>query len=224
VFTSSDDPYEVLGVPRDATARQIRRRYKKLAVEHHPDRNPDPGAVETFKKVAAAYAILNDPAARRRWQEDHACRTGETAAGGAASSVQQRRAATRRRPLTPEEKRRHAEFAMAFAEAMVKGDWSNVHGRTGTPWQQILAGLAVLAYAVLSFFNKGIPFGGNAIADQGPLPFVFWVVLAGGVLLIFTPDMLDEALPTIIPPQVLQVLGWCVLFLMPILTMLMAEL
>jgi molecular chaperone DnaJ len=58
------DLYAILGVPRDATAEQIKRAYRKLARELHPDTNPDPGAEERFKQVTVAYEILSDPERR----------------------------------------------------------------------------------------------------------------------------------------------------------------
>lgn len=221
---SFDDPFEVLGVPRNASPQEIRRQYKRLAVEHHPDRNSAPEAVETFKKVTAAYAILNDPLARRRWQEDYAYHTSVGPGGTNSDSLGQRRAATRPRPLTPDEKRRQVEFAQAFAEAMVRGEWSAAEGHAGTPWRLILAGTALSAYAIPSYFNKGIPLGGNDHADLGPIPYVFWFGTACGLLLIFKPDIADEALATFLPLPVLQTLGWCILLLAPLATALMASL
>lgn len=56
------DYYEVLGVPRDATAEQLRRAYRQKALEHHPDKNPNrvEEATEVFKLVAEAYSVLRD--------------------------------------------------------------------------------------------------------------------------------------------------------------------
>lgn len=61
------DLYEILGVPRDASAEEIRKAYRKLAREHHPDVNADPAAEERFKEVAAAYEILSDADKRARY-------------------------------------------------------------------------------------------------------------------------------------------------------------
>ncbi|SNT33499.1 curved DNA-binding protein [Actinomadura meyerae] len=61
------DPYEVLGVPRDAGQDEIQRAYRKLARAYHPDINKDPEAEDKFKDVSEAYAILSDPEQRRRY-------------------------------------------------------------------------------------------------------------------------------------------------------------
>lgn len=55
----SQDPYNILGLPRNATEGQIRRAYRRLAMRFHPDRNPnDPEAEERFKQVQWAYENL----------------------------------------------------------------------------------------------------------------------------------------------------------------------
>src|SRR4051794_32849752 len=61
------DYYETLGVPRDAGAEDIKRAYRKLARENHPDVNKDPGAEDRFKEVSEAYEVLRDPEKRERY-------------------------------------------------------------------------------------------------------------------------------------------------------------
>jgi len=64
----ADDPYAALGVPRDATPDSIKRAYRKLARQHHPDLNPGkPAAEARFKAVAAAHDLLSDPERRARF-------------------------------------------------------------------------------------------------------------------------------------------------------------
>ena len=61
------DPYEVLGVQRDASEQQIKKAFRALARELHPDVNAhDPQAEEKFKEAAEAYEILSDPSGVRR--------------------------------------------------------------------------------------------------------------------------------------------------------------
>lgn len=60
------DPYEVLGVSRGASPEELKAAFRKLAAQHHPDRNPDdPGASHRFKEVNAAYQVLADPQRRQ---------------------------------------------------------------------------------------------------------------------------------------------------------------
>jgi molecular chaperone DnaJ len=61
----SQDPYAILGVERDADAESIKKAYRRLARQYHPDVNSDPGSQERFKEVSAAYEILSDPEKRR---------------------------------------------------------------------------------------------------------------------------------------------------------------
>lgn len=61
------DYYEVLGVPRNATDEEIKRAFRKLAFQCHPDRNKEPGAEEKFKEINEAYQVLSDPEKRNRY-------------------------------------------------------------------------------------------------------------------------------------------------------------
>jgi molecular chaperone DnaJ len=61
---ANKDYYGILGVRRDASADEIKRAYRRLAREYHPDINPDPVAQEKFKDINAAYEVLSDPQKR----------------------------------------------------------------------------------------------------------------------------------------------------------------
>ncbi|MFO0774261.1 MAG: DnaJ domain-containing protein [Nitrospiraceae bacterium] len=64
-----DDFYTVLGVRRDATDEDIKKAYRKLVFQFHPDRNPnDATAEEKIRAINAAYAVLGDPEARRSYE------------------------------------------------------------------------------------------------------------------------------------------------------------
>ena len=64
------DYYEVLGVAKTASADEIKKAYRKLAIKYHPDRNPgDKSAEEKFKEAAEAYDVLSNPDKRARYDQ-----------------------------------------------------------------------------------------------------------------------------------------------------------
>ncbi len=73
----SQDPYELLGVSREADADAIKKAYRRLARQYHPDVNPDPESQEKFKEVSRAYEVLSDPQKRAAYD-----RGGDPFGGG----------------------------------------------------------------------------------------------------------------------------------------------
>ena len=62
------DYYEVLGAKKDATEKELKKLYRKLAMQYHPDRNPDnPEAEAKFKEAAEAYDVLSNAEKRARY-------------------------------------------------------------------------------------------------------------------------------------------------------------
>jgi len=93
--SAGDDPYEVLGVARDASQDEVKAAYRRLALKWHPDRNPDSQAAAEveFKRVSKAYAVLSDPEQRALFDRFGAAAEGMTGGPGGGPS----------RPFTEEE-------------------------------------------------------------------------------------------------------------------------
>ena len=77
--------YALLGVSREATEAEIKKAYRKLAMEYHPDRNPAPEAEARFKEITEAYEVLRDP--QKRAAYDRFGKAGVGGAGGGSAST-----------------------------------------------------------------------------------------------------------------------------------------
>ena len=77
------DYYDVLGVKKDASADEIKKSFRKLAMKYHPDRNPGDKEAETkFKEVNEAYEVLKDSDKRRRYDQFGHAGVGGSGSGG----------------------------------------------------------------------------------------------------------------------------------------------
>ena len=80
--TKKRDYYEVLGVSREASEEELKRAFRKLALEYHPDRNKDEGASEKFKEINEAYQVLVDPSKRQSYDRFGHSGLGQNGARG----------------------------------------------------------------------------------------------------------------------------------------------
>lgn len=79
----ANDPYAELSLPRSATADEVRKAFRKLAKQYHPDANPgNDAAEERFKQISAAFDILGDPAKRARFDKGEIDAEGRETYGG----------------------------------------------------------------------------------------------------------------------------------------------
>lgn len=76
IGATEEDYYDLLGVEKTATQHEIKKAFRRLALQYHPDKNKDEGAEEKFKKIVAAYEVLSDENSRKQYD-----RFGHTAKG-----------------------------------------------------------------------------------------------------------------------------------------------
>ena len=80
---SKRDFYDILGVTKSATAEEIKKAYRKLAIKYHPDKNPDDKAAEDkFKEAASAYEVLSSPEKKQRYDQYGHAGVGASGGGG----------------------------------------------------------------------------------------------------------------------------------------------
>ncbi|TWT47014.1 Chaperone protein DnaJ [Thalassoglobus neptunius] len=190
------DPYLILGVSQNATSAEIRRQYKKLVVEHHPDRNPQQSSSDSFKAVVNAYKILNNPEDRRKWDE-------QNSSPGNSSSRPSQRNSSRRPTTSPDELNRQTEFAELFTTSFFHSSSPFASNEESTWGQNLTLLVVVLTYGAMSLLHPTI------FEEAGAL---FWGATTMGVLLIWLPDFGEDVCFGVFASPTLKILGWTVLF------------
>ncbi|MCU0857842.1 MAG: DnaJ domain-containing protein, partial [Pontiellaceae bacterium] len=80
------DYYEVLGIAKGASAEEIKKAYRKMAIQYHPDKNPgDKAAEEKFKEVSEAYEVLSDESKRQQYDQFGHAAFGAGRGGGSGT-------------------------------------------------------------------------------------------------------------------------------------------
>ncbi|XP_063172345.1 dnaJ homolog subfamily B member 9 [Candoia aspera] len=69
LILAAESYYDILGVPKNASDRQIKKAFHKLAMKYHPDKNKSPGAEAKFREIAEAYEVLSDENKRREYDQ-----------------------------------------------------------------------------------------------------------------------------------------------------------
>src|SRR5438552_2337775 len=86
-MAATSDYYKVLGVDKKASQEDIKKAYRKLARQYHPDTNKDAGAEERFKQISEAYDTLGDPEKRKKYDRGGSIFGGANPFGGGAGGA-----------------------------------------------------------------------------------------------------------------------------------------
>lgn len=174
------DYYQILGLPQTATAAQIRAAFKRLAMQYHPDRNPNnPMAEEIFKQVNQAYHILSNPLKKARY--DSRFYTYETQSSTQAAEAHwrevRRRQQQTRRPYTPPKERTYT----------ITGSYYRIQA------------LAFLVFIILSGISFGVVHLASFFFDRYEAGIHREnVIKAKAVITLFEAGKIEEAIGQII--------------------------
>lgn len=174
----SKNHYETLGVWRDSSEKEIRRAYRRLVLQHHPDVSSDPGANELFRAVQQAYDVLSDPSERARYDAGLENRTGSRAGRRQATGYSSPAAGE----WTPPWVRDWRPDAWLKANSPpLPRSLRAVAGEARRSWRSLLGFLLVLAsmVCICELLDTLIPgIGTFVVACVFMLPFFLYVIFA----------------------------------------------
>jgi DnaJ-domain-containing protein 1 len=219
------NPFVVLGVPEDADPQTIRRAYKRLAVQHHPDRSAAPDAAARFKEVTEAYAVLTNERERRRYarrrRQEHAAREAhwreQAAAGRRAADQHSQTAAAAERAFweyarqVQARRQQSARAQPSRSRAATRGWWGD---GTSPALALLLMAIYLWRSAMGLPMQPWLPPEGFATHD---LTSPIWITLTLGLLMIVMPRwflmplVMDEV-------KDVRVGGWALFLLCPLMS------
>jgi curved DNA-binding protein CbpA len=151
--TATLDPYATLGVPRNASQRQVRQAYRRLAMRHHPDLHPGAETTERMQRVNQAWEILSNPTRRASYDAESASRG--SAAGGHWSGSR------RSGPMSSASTTWNGTWAPpppATAGTYASAGWRPYDEDHGPGWRRVVPVVAIGLVAIVALFAGILPF------------------------------------------------------------------
>jgi hypothetical protein len=220
------NPFVVLGIPEGADPQTIRRAYKRLAVQHHPDRSDAPDAAVRFKEVTEAYAVLTNERERERYarrrRHEHAAREAYRRQEAAAA---QSRSAQQRSPTAAAAERAFWEYARQVqarrqqaARPQSSRSRTALRGWWGDGASAALALVLMAIYLWRSAMGLPMqPWLPSGLFATHDLTSPIWITLTLGLLMIVRPRwflvplVMDEV-------KDVRVGGWALFLLCPLMS------
>ena len=144
------DPYAVLGIPRDASAQEVQRAYRRLAKRYHPDLHPDAQTSQQMRRVNEAWEILSSPARRARYD-------AESALSRSARFEHWSAPARRPAPASPPPQTWNTAWASPSATRTYSRRAATPHDEPGPRWLVSASTVAVGLLLFVALFSGILP-------------------------------------------------------------------